>query len=186
MKQFRVYRGVPFFTALVFVCSLIYQQSTYASPFGQGLFNADVPFGGNTTLSIALGGNVSLGLTSSGGNLSGSGSHTVTVTSTDVIGYKLYAFAPSSTAMTSGAETIPASANSSLATLSINTWGYNTTGSTSNFMGMRTTPSLIKDATGPFKSGDSTTITYGALTDVTKAAGSYSVGVVYTAVAENE
>lgn len=186
MKQFRLSRASLFLVSIVFICSLIYQHSAYASPFGQGLFGADVPFGGDTTISIALGGNVSLGLTSSGGNLSGSGSHTVTVTSTDVIGYKLYAFAPSNTSMTSGADTIPASANSTLASLSINTWGYNTTGSTSHFIGMRTTPSLIKDATGPFKNGDNTTITYGALTDVTKAAGSYSVGVVYTAVAENE
>lgn len=164
----------------------MYQQQSYASPFGQGVFGEDVPFGGGTTLSITLGGNVSLSLTPSGGTVSGSGSHTVTVTSTDVIGYKLYAYVPGSTAMTSGADTIPASGNSSPAPLSTNTWGYNVTGSTTNFIGMLSIPSLIKDASGPFKNGDDTTVTYGALTDVTKAAGSYSVGVVYTAVAENE
>lgn len=170
----------------VLAATFMSQQLATASPFGQGVFGADVPFGGNTTLSISLGGNVALSLSPSGGNLVGSGSHTVTVTSTDVIGYKLYAFAPSGTNMTSGSDTIAASSNTSLNPLAINTWGYNTTGSTSTFLGMSSTPTLIKDASGPYKNGDNTTVTYGALTDVTKAAGSYSVGVVYTAVAENE
>jgi len=51
---------------------------------------------------------------------------------------------------------------------------------------MQTTPRLIKDASGPYKNGDNTTVTYSARADITKGAGAYSVGVVYTAVAENE
>lgn len=186
MMKFKSKHILLSFAPLVLLCSMLYQHIVSASPFGQGLFGTDVPFGGETTLSISLGGNVSLNLIASGGNLSGSGSHTVTVTSTDVVGYKLYAFAPTGTSMTSGSDTIPASSNNSAAPLAINSWGYNTTGSPTNFIGMQSIPILIKDADGPFKNGDDTTITYGAKADVTKAAGDYSVGVVYTAVAENE
>jgi len=180
-------RGIHFVLGGIIALSCIYlQQSVSASPFGQGIFSADVPFGANTSLAIALGGDVSFNLTPSGPNLVGSGSHTLTVTSTDVIGYKLYVFSPSSTSMTNGSDTISASSNVSALPLSVNTWGYNTTGSTTNFIGILSTPTLIKDASGPFKNGDNTTVTYGAVADITKGAGSYSVGVVYTAVAENE
>ena len=154
-------------------------------------------------MSIALGGNVSLSLTPSGGNFTGpahrrrcrpracwpielcSGNHTLTVTSTDVVGYKLYAYSPSSTTMVNGSDTIPASGNVTAAALSVNTWGYNTDGS-SNFLGMTTTPTLIKDTVGPFKNGDNTTVTYGVLASNTKGAGAYTVSVVYTAVAESD
>src|SRR5690349_12793117 len=88
-------------------------STTYASPFGQGVFGANVPFGSMTSISINLGDDVALTLAPSGGNFSGSNSHTVTVTSTDVVGYYLYAHATGSTNMTSGSATIPASSNSS-------------------------------------------------------------------------
>lgn len=184
-KNFRVSRLHLVITFLALLCSMP-PQFVSASPFGQGVFGADVPFGSQTSLAISLGSNVSLNLTSNGTDLVGTGSHTVTVTSNDVIGYKLYAFSPSGTNMTSGAETIAASSNSSLAALAANTWGYNVSGSTTNFIGMRSTPTLIKDANGPYKNGDATTVTYGVLASKTKGAGNYSVGVVYTAVAENE
>jgi len=186
MKRFVVGKTHMIVLGLLLLSSFMMQQPANASPFGQGLFGADVPFGSETSIAIALGGNAALGLTPSGPNFSGTGSHTLTVTSTDVVGYKLYAFSPTSTTMTNGSDTIPASSNSSPSTLAVNTWGYNTTGSTTNFTGMLTTPSLIKDASGPYKNGDDTTITYGALTDITKSAGDYTVGVVYTVVAENE
>jgi hypothetical protein len=48
---------------------------------------------------------------------------------------------------------------------------------------MTTTPTLIKTATGPFESGDNTTVTYGVKTDIAKDNGSYSVTDVYTVVA---
>ena len=169
--------------SIVLLCCLLLQQPVKASPFGQGVFSANVPFGSDTSMSISLGGNVSIGLAPSGPNFTGTGSHTLTVTTTDVVGYRLYVFSPAGTTMTNGGNTIAASGNSTPASLSMNTWGYNTNGS-SNFVGMLTTPSLIKDATGPYKSGDNTTITYGALADITKGAGEYSVGVVYTAVAK--
>lgn len=170
-------------TALVFTCCLIMQQPVGASPFGQGVFGEDVPFGADTSLSIALGGNVSINLTPNGPNFTGTGSHTLTVTTTDVVGYRLYAYSPGSNVMTNGSETIPASSNSSPAALGINSWGYNTNAS-SNFVGMLTTPALIKEANGPYKNGDNTTVTYSAITDITKGAGAYTVGVVYTVVAK--
>jgi hypothetical protein len=161
------------------------QQTVSASPFGQGVFGADVPFGSATSLSIALGGDVALNLTPSGQNFTDTDSHTLTVTSTDVVGYKLYAYTPGSSSMTNGGETIPASGNGSPAPLAVNTWGYNTDGS-GDFVGMGTTPALIKDANGPYKNGDNTTVTYSVLTNITKGAGAYTVGVVYTALAENQ
>lgn len=157
-----------------------------ASPFGQGVFGAHVPFGSVTSLAIALGGNVSLNLAPSGPNFVGSGSHTITVTSTDVVGYNLYIYSPSSTNMTNGTDTIPTSGNSSAGPLSTNTWGYNTTGSTTNYLGMTATPKLLKSASGPYETGDNTTVTYGVLTDITKSSGAYTVSVTYTAVATNE
>jgi hypothetical protein len=176
-------RPLQLLVVILFCAS--FQQTVAASPFGQGVFGADVPFGSATSLSIALGGNVTLALTPSGGNLAASGSHTLTVTSTDVVGYKLYAYSPGSTNMVNGSDTIPASSNTSAGALSVNSWGYNTDGST-NYLGMTTAPTLIKDTTGPFKNGDNTTVTYGVLASVVKGAGDYTVSVVYTAVAEND
>jgi len=157
--------------------------SVAASPFGQGVFGAHVPFGVVTSLTISLGSNVSLTLSPSGSTFVGSGSHTISVTSTDVVGYSLYVYSSSgSTNMTNGTDTIPASSNGSAAPLATNTWGYNTDGS-SNYLGMTTHPVLLKTATGPYESGDNTTVTYGVLTDITKSAGSYTTSVTYTAIA---
>ncbi|MFA5004296.1 MAG: hypothetical protein WC498_03420 [Candidatus Saccharimonadales bacterium] len=165
---------------------LFVRQTVSAAPFGQGEFGADVPFGSATSLSVALGGNVSLSLAPSGPNFVASGSHTITITSTDPVGYNLYIYSPSGTNMTGIPGTIPASSNTVAGALAVNTWGYNTTGSTTNFLGMTTAPVLLKSAIGPFKTGDNTAVTYGVLTDITKSAGSYNVSITYTAVAINE
>lgn len=160
--------------------------SVSASPFGQGKFGANVPFGSNTSISIDLGGDVQLALTPSGGNFSGTQAHTVTVTSTDVVGYYLYAHTTGSTSMTNGSASIPASSNSSAGSLAVGTWGYNTSGSTANFLGMGNANSLLVDADGPYKNGNPTTVTYGALVGPTQEAGTYSVAITYTAVAKNQ
>lgn len=166
---------------------IVAAPSVLASPFGQGVFGADVPFGSATSLAINVGGDVNLSLAPDGGNLSGTGSHVVTVTSTDVVGYRLYAYADGVTDLTGpGSATIPASGNISAAPLSVNSWGFNTTGSTTNFIGLGLTPQMIKDADGPFKNGDNTTVTYGALTNTSQDAGAYTATVVYTVVAENQ
>jgi len=173
--------------ALLFVVSLLLPPLTaHAQPFGQGLFGADVPFGSATGISINLGSDVPLSLSPNGSNFSGTGSHTVTITSTDVVGYYLYAHTTGSNAMSNGSDTIAASSNTSAAPLSVGTWGYNTSGSSTNFSGMSAVNTLLKDASGPYKSGDPTTITYGANVGTTQAAGTYTLGVTYTAVAKNQ
>lgn len=173
------------FTSLIIILLFMAHQAA-ASPFGQGVFGANVPFGSNTSLSIALGGNVTIALAPSGANFAGIGSHTVTVTSTDVVGYFLYAHTTGTTNMVNGSATIPASSNSSDAPLAVGSWGYNTTGSSTNFSGMNATSVQIKSASGPFTSGDPTTVTYGALVSSTQEAGNYSVAVTYTAVTKDQ
>lgn len=168
------------YAAYVGLAFIAFTPQAHASPFGQGKFGADVPFGAATSLSMALSGNVSLNLTSDGSKYSANGSHDIIVTSTDVVGYSLYAYALNNSNMTNGSNTIPASANSTLQPLAINSWGYNLDGS-NNYLGFTTTPTPIKTALGPFKNGDTTTVTYGVTTDLVKAAGAYTVSVVYTA-----
>ena len=167
------------------LCAL--PQHVLASPFGWGKFGANVPFGSATSLSISLGGDVTVPLSISGSTFTGSGANTVTITSTDVVGYLLYAHTTGSSSMSSvGGATIPASSNTSAGPLATGTWGYNTTGDTTNFLGMSSTSSVLKDASGPFESGDTTTVTYGAVTSATQEAGTYSVPVTYTAVAKGQ
>jgi len=175
-----------FLAFTIIVESLLVSMPVHASPFGQGKFGADIPFGSMTSISINLGGDVALSLAPSGGNFSGNSSHTVTVTSTDTVGYYLYAHTGGSTSMANGSAAIPTSGNSTDAPLSVGSWGYNTTGSTTNFTGMNATSILLKDANGPYKNGDPTQVTYGALVSNTQEAGTYSVGVTYTAVAKNQ
>lgn len=171
---------------VIIVSSSLFPICVHASPFGQGKFGAHVPFGSATSLSINVGSDVALVLNSSGSNFSGTGSHTVTVTSTDVVGYQLYAHTTGSSNMVSLSSAIAASTNSTASPLAVGSWGYNTTGSTTNFLGMSATSSLLKDATGPFETGDPTVVTYGALVSGTQDAGSYSVAVTYTAIAKNQ
>lgn len=162
------------------------QQTASASPFGQGNFGADVPFGSATSITVALSGNVNFNLTSNGSNLSGSGSNTVTVTSTDVVGYNLYIYdASGNSNLASGSVNIPASTNTSESALSTNTWGYNTDGS-SNYIGITSTPTLLYAASGPYETGNTTTVTYGVLTALSQPEGSYSAPVTFTAVALNQ
>jgi hypothetical protein len=172
-------------TAALAAVLFITPKPAHASPFGQGVFSADVPFGSATSISIALGGDVALNLAPNGGQFSGTGSHTVTVTSTDVVGYLLYLRPTTSTNLTNGSATITASSNSSAAALAEGTWGYNTNGSTTNFLGLSNGIAEIKNANGPYKNGDPTTITYGALTNAAQAAGNYTMAVTYTVVARN-
>lgn len=152
-----------------------------AAPYGVGLYSANVPYGGQTQLTIATSGNISLSVapTSSGALVSSSG--TVTITSSDVVGYKLYIRSTGSTDMVNGGAVIPASANGSPAALAVNTWGYNLDGS-ADFTGMTLSDVLIRNRTGPYTSGDVTTVTYGVNVDNAKLPGSYSNTVIYTAV----
>lgn len=175
--------------SLVILCSLLVQQPAYATLFGQGKFGVST-FGSLSSLSIAFtggansDGNVAVPLSPNGGNFTGNGSANVVVTTNDGVGYRLYVLAPISTNLTrtGSSDTIATSGNSTPAALAVNTWGFNTSGSTTNFQGVLSTPTEIKVASGPFTSGDTTTVTYGVTTDITKPAGSYVGNVVYTAV----
>lgn len=156
-----------------------------AAPFGAGTFGNDTPFGSTTSLGIALSGDVNLDLELNGGTLAGTGNTTITVTSTAAEGYGLYMYADGGSDMVSGSSTIPASTNGAASPLATNTWGYNTSGSNTDFLGLTTLPTLIKQGSGPFTSGDNTTVTFGINANTTQAAGNYSVSVVYTVVALN-
>lgn len=173
--------------ALSAISSVLLQQPAQATLFGQGDFG-DSTFGSQSSISMSLSGNVAMNLTLNGGNFEGSGSHTVTVTTNDAVGYRLYAYSQNSTNLTriGGAQTIPISANSSPAALAVNTWGFNTTGSTTNFQRLLTTPTEIKVTSEPATSGDVTTVTFGVKTDTAKAAGTYTGNVAYTVAARFE
>src|SRR5690606_11335722 len=100
-------------------------------------------------------------------------------------GYKLYVNATSSTTLSNGTDTLAASSNDTPDALALNTWGYNTSGSTSDFTGMTLSQVLLKDANGPYKNGDDTTVTYGAYVDMTKSSGTYTTDITYTAIGES-
>ncbi len=167
---------------LAIVSLLVFVPATFAQPYGMGLYDSNVPYGNQTSLSIATSGNVTIpNITPTTSGVLGTGTSTVTVTSTDVVGYKLYVRSLTSTNMTNLGSNIPASANGSPAALAVDTWGYNTDAST-NFVGMTLSDVLIKSLTGPASTGDVTTFTYGLKVDLAKAAGNYTTSVIYTAV----
>lgn len=157
----------------------------YANPYGTGVYGANIPYGSQTSLTIGTSGNVSIQITPTDAGTLGTANNTVTVTSTDVTGYKLYIRTLGSTNMTNGASVLPASVNGAPAALAANTWGYNTDAS-ANFTGMTASDVLIKTATGPYSSGDPTTVTYGVKVDNAKPAGNYVTTVVYTAVPQTQ
>jgi hypothetical protein len=167
-------------TFLLMIFSLA--GTSYASPYSAGYYNANVPYSTQTSLAIALGSNVPLTLTPSGSNFSASGSSTVTVTSNDVNGYNLYIYNPSTASLVNGSATIPASSNTTEGPLSTNSWGYNIDGST-NYIGLTTSPVLLMSASGPYTSGNTTTVTFGVLAAQTDVPGTYTQTVTYTAVA---
>lgn len=168
---------------VIIAIAFVVDFTANAAPYGKGLYDENVPYGGQTALSISAGASVNLSINPSATGTLASASGAVTVTSTDVIGYKLYIRAVGSTNMVQGATIIPASANVSLAPLAINTWGYNVNGS-SNYLGILTSDSLLKDANGPFSTGDVTQVYFGLNIDRSKKAGAYSSNVMYTAVPE--
>lgn len=155
--------------------------ASYAQPYGVGVYGANIPYGGATSLSIATNGNLNIPITPTTGGILATGASTVTVTSTDVVGYKLYIRALTDTNMNNSGTLLPASANGSPAALATNTWGYNTDAST-NFVGITLSDTLIKSFIGPAKTGDITNVTYGIKIDLSKPAGNYVDSVIYTAV----
>ncbi len=175
-------KTIPLIIFFVTIISSIATASvSYAQPYGKGIYGANVPYGSQTSLSISTNGNVNIPITPTSNGVSASGTSQVTVTSTDVTGYKLYIRALNSTNMDNLGTPLPASANGSPAPLAVNTWGYNTDAS-NNFVGISLSDVLIRSTTGPKSSGEITSVTYGIKLDMAKPAGNYVASVVYTAV----
>jgi len=158
---------------------------SYAQPYSKGVYGANVSYGSQTSLSIATNGNKSIPITPTVSGVMATGTSVVTVTSTDVKGYKLYIRALSNTNMNNLGALLPASANGSPAALATNTWGYNTDAS-SNFAGISLSDALIRSITVPASSGDITNVTYGIKLDMSKPAGNYVANIVYTAVPQTD
>lgn len=173
--------------AIIFalLTSVIFAPVSVAQPYGKGIYNANVPYGSQTSLSIATNGNVTIPITPTSSGVLATGTSTITVTSTDVKGYKLYVRALTNTNMDNLGTLLPASVNVSPASLATNTWGYNTDAST-NFAGITLSDVLIRSITTPASSGDVTTVTYGINLDLAKPAGNYVSTVIYTAVPQTD
>lgn len=169
---------IPTFLAIFAI--IISPSISFAQPYGKGLYDANVPYGNQTSLSISTSGNITIPITPTTDGTLATGSSTVTVSSTDVVGYKLYIRALNTTNMDNLGTPLPTSANGSPAPLSVDTWGYNTDAST-NFVGIGLTDTLIHSVSSPIKN-DATTVTYGMNLDFAKPAGNYSATVIYTAV----
>lgn len=167
--------------------TLLFSTTTdsHAQPYGAGSYNANVPYGDQTSLSIGTSGNITIPITPTSNGVSASGTSNVTVTSTDVMGFKLYIRSLTSTDMTNFSSILPTSGNGSPAALAMNTWGYNTDGS-SNYVGISLSDTLIKTVNAPASTGDVTSVKYGINLDLAKAAGNYSITVLYTAAPQTD
>lgn len=167
------------------LAAVLSANSVSAAPYGRGVYNEDIPYGSETSLSIATDGNTIIQLSPTDSGTLGTNDSDVTVTSTDVVGYKLYVRADGNSNLINGAATIAASGNVSAASLSPNTWGYNNDGG-ANFIGMTTSDSLVATRPGPYTGGDITTFTYGVQIDNSKPAGNYTTTIIYTAVPQTD
>ena len=165
--------------------SLALPAVCFAQPYGKGVYGANVPYGNLTSLSIATSGNISIPITPTTSGTLATGNSVVTVTSTDVMGYKLYIRALNDTNMNNLGALLPTSGNATPASLAINTWGYNTDAS-NNFVGMTLSDILIRAVGTPVSAGDVTTVTYGINIDLAKPAGNYVTSIVYTAVPQTD
>lgn len=177
--------------SLVILCTIIIvifftSSISYAQPYGKGVYGSNVPYGNQTSLSIATNGNVTIPIVPATGGVLATGISTITVTSTDVKGYKLYIRALGSTAMRYLSNYINTKASyEGCSSLGIMNWGYNTDGSV-NFCGASLTDALIKSTATAQPSGEVTTVTYGINLDLRSAPGNYTVSIVYTAVPQTD
>lgn len=170
---------------LPLLVSIVLASASGAQPYGKGTYDVNVPYGAETSLSISTDGDVSIPITPTSSGVLATGNSEITVTSTDVKGYKLYIRALNSIDMDNLGAKLPASANVTPAALAVNTWGYNTDAST-DFVGITTGDVLIHAISVPASSGDITNVTYGIKLDMAKPAGNYTANVVYTAVPQTD
>lgn len=171
--------------SLSILISVITSTVVYAQPYSKGSYNAQVPYGSMTSLSIATSGDLSIAITPTTAGTLATGTSSITVTSTDVMGYKLYIRAINSTDMNNLGAILPASTNVGPATLSTNSWGYNTDGS-NLFSGITLSDTLIHSISTPASNGDTTTVTYGIKVDLAKPAGNYTTDILYTAAPQTD
>lgn len=161
--------------------SLFLATTCLAQPYGYGKYGLTT-YGSQTSITISSSASISIPITPISGGALGTNTNQLTITSTDVKGFKLYIRALTNTYLNNFGTTIPASANVTAAALVVNTWGYNTDAS-SNFIGITASDVLIKDFVGPTTiAGNITNVKYGANVDMLKTAGNYSTSVIYTAV----
>jgi len=170
--------------ATAFFFSILSTTASYAQPYGKGKYNAIVPYGNQTSLSIATSGNITIPITPTDSGATGTANSTVTISSTDVMGYKLYIRALNRTDMDNLGTYLPSRALGT-GTLPVNTWGYNIAGSTTDFDGISLSDTLIKSIATPAPN-DITTFTYGLKVDMAKPAGRYTVDILYTAVPQTD
>jgi len=166
-----------FCTVLAITCS--------AQPYGKGVYNSNIPYGNLTSLSIGTSGNIDIPITPTSDGVLATGNSTITVTSTDITGYKLYIRSLNSTSMNNLGAQLPTSNNVTPAPLAIDTWGYNTDASI-DFIGINLTDTLIRSTNSPVPNGEATNVTYGINLDMAKPAGNYTATVVYTAVPQTD
>ncbi|MCE7936816.1 hypothetical protein DYH10_03450 [Candidatus Saccharibacteria bacterium CPR2] len=179
-------RALVLTLSFILVVTVFFIGNVNANPYGSGIYNANVPYGDETSISLTTSGSITINLTPSTSGVLSTSTDTVTVTSSDVIGYKLYIKdKDANTNLVNGSFNIPASANGSPAALANDTWGYNTDGS-SDFVGVTTSNVLLKDANGPFTSGDVTTVTYGVKATLATAAGQFTDTIQYTVTPETD
>lgn len=167
--------------SMAIVIGLAFATTVSAQPYGIGIYDSILPYGDETSLSISANGNILIPITPTVGNNLGKSTNVVTITSTDIIGYKLYIRSLANTYLENGSSQIPASANITPLALTTNTWGYNIDNSDS-FLGITNSDVLIKASSYPTPSGENTNVTFGVNVDLSKASGNYSAGVVYTVV----
>ena len=176
------------FLFLTLVFCFLYSQMALANPYGFDNYGGNVPYGSETMLTIATNGNVSIPVQSGVLSTTQLNPTTITVTTTDQHGYKLYIRSLSSTSMTNAGNNITASANASPGSLADNTWGYTTNaGDLNNFIGITAADVEVKTASsGPYyPTGNTTDVYFGIKVANDRPAGSYTSNVVFTAVAQS-
>jgi hypothetical protein len=180
---------VTFLLALIYILTM--PAISYAQPYGIGLYN-QTTYGNQTSISIttdAVANNIDMPtITPIAGGATVTKNNTVTVTSTDVKGYKLYINAKDNTYMDNLGAHLPASSltytypSVNGTGLQLDTWGFNTNQG-ANFAGLTLGQVMIDTYASPtLVTGRNTVVTYGIKLDFAMPAGEYTGYVVYTAV----
>lgn len=154
-------------------------------------------------ISMGTSGTVAIAVTPTGSGAASSASDTVSVSTNNATGYKLsLADSDADTTLVSGASTIATTTGTfaAPATLTNNSWGYRVdnagtfgagpTAAQLSVANLAGTWALIPAAAAPQQlkstattaASDTTTVWYGVKTDTTKASGTYTDQVTYTAV----